>query len=375
MSGRGIRLARHLARGSGVGGEVRQGQRAVSDVQLRIARPSDGAKTSSSAYGPNAGYITAGMMLRMQSASMQSRNALAPLAVSESTSVSQSVHMMVHHGASALLTLSDGESNDAEVTGILTQRDYLRKVVLQGHTSSDLHARDIASRALVCAVPSSSLDDMLRLFVEQYTQHVPVVAKDAGPHSPLRYGQVHGILTMSDTAWVLWSVLSQSREQQMSHQPDAGTRTPVSSQQQQAENSLSRVADMTVEEVLQMSHPQGELAYTIGPDDTVFQALQLMERHKIGALIVRDQGESTALITELDYLYEVHVKGRRSENTLVRDIMTSNPRCITLDASVDAALKEMVVVRFTVSSLFRCFALVSFTLQKSSSQRCDQQSN
>ncbi len=66
----------------------------------------------------------------------------------------------------------------------------------------------------------------------------------------------------------------------------------------------------------------GELIH-IGPDATVFQALQLMAEHDIGAVLVMDMGDVLGIFSERDYARRIVLQGRTSAGTKVRDIMTS----------------------------------------------------
>jgi CBS domain-containing protein len=66
----------------------------------------------------------------------------------------------------------------------------------------------------------------------------------------------------------------------------------------------------------------GELI-SIGPDATVFQALQLMAEQDIGAVLVMDMGDVLGIFSERDYARRIVLQGRTSAGTKVRDIMTS----------------------------------------------------
>lgn len=63
------------------------------------------------------------------------------------------------------------------VVGIVTERDYLTKVVVQGKQSSSLHVREImtARSKLLTVPPQSSVVDVMGLMVENNIRHVPVV--------------------------------------------------------------------------------------------------------------------------------------------------------------------------------------------------------
>ena len=65
------------------------------------------------------------------------------------------------------------------------------------------------------------------------------------------------------------------------------------------------------------------LVHRIGPDDTVFDAVQRMKQHNIGALLVTEGDQLVGLITERDYARKVVLLSRASKDTPVREIMTS----------------------------------------------------
>ena len=58
------------------------------------------------------------------------------------------------------------------------------------------------------------------------------------------------------------------------------------------------------------------------PDDTVFEALQLLAEYEVGALMVIDQGRLVGVLSERDYTRKVALQGRNSKDTRVKDIMT-----------------------------------------------------
>ena len=60
------------------------------------------------------------------------------------------------------------------------------------------------------------------------------------------------------------------------------------------------------------------------PDDTVFQALQLLAEYEVGALMVMDRGKVVGVVSERDYTRKIALQGRNSKETLVSDIMTRN---------------------------------------------------
>ena len=85
--------------------------------------------------------------------------------------------------------------------------------------------------------------------------------------------------------------------------------------------------------------------WTIQPDATVFEAIQLMAQKNIGALLVTEAGLLTGVISERDYTRKVAIKGRSSKETRVREIYTAFPITVSPNDSVDGALREMTAHR------------------------------
>ena len=64
--------------------------------------------------------------------------------------------------------------------------------------------------------------------------------------------------------------------------------------------------------------------HSIGPDDSVFDALERMADKGIGALLVLQGDAIVGIVTERDYARKIALKGRTSALTLVRDVMTTS---------------------------------------------------
>ena len=64
--------------------------------------------------------------------------------------------------------------------------------------------------------------------------------------------------------------------------------------------------------------------HSIGPDDSVFDALERMADKGIGALLVLQDAAIVGIVTERDYARKIALKGRTSALTLVRDVMTTS---------------------------------------------------
>lgn len=98
-----------------------------------------------------------------------------PLAVvAPSDSVFHALSVMASNNVGALLVL-DGE----QLVGIFSERDYARKIILQGKTSKETLVSDIMSDKVAFVTPASTIDECMALMTEKHFRHLPVLT-DAG---------------------------------------------------------------------------------------------------------------------------------------------------------------------------------------------------
>lgn len=76
---------------------------------------------------------------------------------------------------------------------------------------------------------------------------------------------------------------------------------------------------ITVKDILDQ---KGHKAWTISPEAKVLEALELMAKKGLGALVVVDKGEVVGIMSERDYARKITLMGRHSQDTPVQDIMT-----------------------------------------------------
>ena len=90
---------------------------------------------------------------------------------------------------------------------------------------------------------------------------------------------------------------------------------------------------------------KGSAVWSIAPNATVFDAIQLMADKNVGALPVVEDGRLAGIVSERDYTRKVILKGKSSKETPVRDIMTQE--LITADAgdSITECLRVMTEKR------------------------------
>ena len=95
----------------------------------------------------------------------------------------------------------------------------------------------------------------------------------------------------------------------------------------------------TVNQIL--SQKQTNEIWSIGPDASVLEAIQAMADKRAGALIVLQGPKLVGIISERDYAREVILKGRKSHDTSVAEIMSSKVVTVTSSESVRSYLALM----------------------------------
>jgi CBS domain-containing protein len=105
------------------------------------------------------------------------------LEIEADASVLEAVKRMVEANIGSLLVRDAGE-----IAGIVTERDYLRSVALEG-TDEQLTVREIMSSPLVVVSPETTIDECMALMTDRRIRHVPVVGAD---------GEVVGIVSIGD---------------------------------------------------------------------------------------------------------------------------------------------------------------------------------
>ena len=95
---------------------------------------------------------------------------------------------------------------------------------------------------------------------------------------------------------------------------------------------------LTVRQLLGL---KGYAVHTIGPGASVFEALEVMARHDVGALVVVDDGDVIGLVSERDYARKVILRGRLSKDTPIREIMSHDVVSVTSKENVPACMSLM----------------------------------
>lgn len=93
--------------------------------------------------------------------------------------------------------------------------------------------------------------------------------------------------------------------------------------------------------VKQLLMEQPLALWTIAPDATVFEALEMLADAKIGAILVMEKGRLVGILSERDYTRKVALEGKSSKTIKVREIMTPNVLCVRPESTNEECLVLM----------------------------------
>ncbi|WP_024889675.1 CBS domain-containing protein [Luteimonas huabeiensis] len=112
--------------------------------------------------------------------------------------VIDALRLMAEHHIGAVLALRGGA-----LAGIVSERDYARKVVLAGRSSRDTAVREIMTEQVTCVGPEATVDQCMRLVTEGRFRHLPV----------LQGGAVIGVVSIGD----LVKAVIEAQQQELDH--------------------------------------------------------------------------------------------------------------------------------------------------------------
>lgn len=105
------------------------------------------------------------------------------VSIGPDATVFEAIRTMVDHNVGALLVLEG-----ARIVGIITERDYLRRVALEGRSSRTTAVREIMTRDVVVITPDRDLEEAMAVMTDRRVRHLPV----------LEGGRLAGILSIGD---------------------------------------------------------------------------------------------------------------------------------------------------------------------------------
>lgn len=93
--------------------------------------------------------------------------------------------------------------------------------------------------------------------------------------------------------------------------------------------------------VRQLLNKKGQQIIAVTPDSSVYDAIKTMAAHEIGAVLVTDGDQLIGILSERDYARKIILMGRRSRETAVREIMSSNLITVTLEHTLEQCMTLM----------------------------------
>jgi CBS domain-containing protein len=100
-----------------------------------------------------------------------------------------------------------------------------------------------------------------------------------------------------------------------------------------------------VETIAQLLDQKGRHIWSIGPDASVYEGIQLMADKGVGALVVMEEGRLVGIISERDYARKVVLKDRSSRETKIAEIMSTQVIYARPDQSAEEGLTMMTEKR------------------------------
>ena len=119
----------------------------------------------------------------------------AVFSVGPEAPVLEAIRAMAEHHVGALLVMSGDV-----LAGIVSERDYARKVILRGRSSSDTPVRDIMTSPVLTVSPETSVEQCMQLVTDKRVRHLPV----------LEAGRVVGMVSIGD---LVKAVIAEQQQQ------------------------------------------------------------------------------------------------------------------------------------------------------------------
>lgn len=113
--------------------------------------------------------------------------------VRSDTSIQEAIQLMVQKAVGSVLVVDNGA-----VQGIVTERDFTRKVALEGSSSPDMPVAEVMTTHVLCTRPEQTIEEAMALMTDKRVRHLPV----------LDGGEIVGVVSIGD---LVKSVISEQQ--------------------------------------------------------------------------------------------------------------------------------------------------------------------
>ena len=256
-------------------------------------------------------------------------------------SMALAANLMADDGVSSLVVVDNGS-----VVGIITEKDFLEKVIARGKSALEIKVREVMSSPVISITPEMTVLEAGRIVQERRVKRLPVID----------VGKLIGIVTQTDlicvlTSYGMWRDISEIMTKDVATvQIDATVAEASSIMAQHGISGIivmqaDRVAGVMTERDLikrviavgrdpsrvrmeeVMTHP----AVCVPPYFSVFSASRVMEKTHIRRLVVEDNIRLCGVVTQTDIFRAVEDRWRREEEKNFKSLEESNTCVYTLD--------------------------------------------
>jgi len=210
------------------------------------------------------------------------------------------------------------DARSQQVIGILTERDYIQKVVLPKQDEDKTTCSEVMTHNPKCVNPQTPLDECIDTMLHERFRHLPVVLwddKNPKPTPTYQLIDLVGLLSVKMLVRYARKVLQSDHK---------------------ASQELSKIS---VQKLIPRNHPPKMIEMT----EPIIQALTIMGRNNIGSLLVTNHGNVVGIVTERDFIQKVVGADLvASDKLTVAEIMTPNPKSISANQKLSTLLDLFV---------------------------------